>query len=67
MELARLPVPRALLVMGWVAGYDAGLKHETRVDVPEFWTTQRVITLCRDIESTAVITLVDQALHPDRR
>jgi len=66
-EVEQYPIPRALLVIGWIRGYYDGLKHETEVDVPQFLEdADRVISLCRDNESTALMTVVEQALRPDR-
>src|SRR5690242_4105360 len=35
-DFERFPLPRALVAIGWVGGFYAGLKNDTRVDIPVF-------------------------------
>ena len=47
-DLQQMPVPRALVLVGWIAGFYAGRIGETRVDVPAALdSTDRVLGECR--------------------
>jgi hypothetical protein len=51
-EFLRMPLLRALVLVGWVGGFYAGRKNDTKVEVPAFMDeADRVISLCRENES----------------
>jgi hypothetical protein len=63
-EFGRMPLPRALVLVGWVSGFYAGLENDTKVDVPVFVEkAERVISLCRQDESMRLMTLVEKLRH----
>ena len=60
-DLLRMPLPQALIVVGWIGGFYAGLKNDTRVQVLKFADdADKIITLCRTSGSTSVMTLVER-------
>jgi len=60
-ELLRLPLPQALIAVGWVGGFYAGLKNDSRVNILMFaGDADQIIALCRKNESTSVMTLVER-------
>ena len=64
-ELLQLPLPQALIAVGWIGGFYAGLKNDPNVNVPEFADkADQIIALCRENESTSVMALVERTLHP---
>ena len=64
-ELLRMPLPKALIAVGWIGGFYAGLKNDPKVNVPVFADkADQIIALCRENESTSVMALVERTLHP---
>jgi len=60
-EFVRMPIGQALVLVGWVAGFFAGRTNDTKVEVLDFVDeAERVISLCRENESTRLMTLVDE-------
>jgi hypothetical protein len=60
-ELVRLPLPQALVLVGWLGGYVAGLRSESRVDRRKFIEgAERVLTQCRENESLPLIEVAKQ-------
>jgi len=60
-ELLQMPLPQALIVVGWIGGFYAGLKNDSRVDILMFaGDADQIIALCRKNESTSVMTLVER-------
>ena len=50
-EFGRMPLLRALVLVGWVGGFYDGRKNDTKVEVLAFVDmAERVISLCRDNE-----------------
>jgi hypothetical protein len=65
-DVERLTLPRALVTIGWVGGFYAGLKNDTRVDIPIFVDrAERVISFCRENQSMRLMAVVEQELHRD--
>jgi hypothetical protein len=64
----RMPLPRALVLAGWIGGFYAGLKNDTKVDVPAFVNNaDHMIALCREHESMRLMALVEQELRRDHK
>ena len=64
-ELLRMPLPEALIAVGWIGGFYAGLKNDPKVNVPVFADkADQIIALCRENESTGVMALVERIFHP---
>ena len=64
-ELLRMPLPEALIAVGWIGGFYAGLKNDPKVDVPMFADkADQIIALCSENESTTVMALVERTFHP---
>jgi hypothetical protein len=64
-ELLRMPLPEALIAVGWIAGFYAGLKNDPKVNVPVVADkADQIIALCRENESTSVMALVERTFHP---
>ncbi len=64
-ELLRMPLPVALIAVGWIGGFYAGLKNDPKVNVRVFADkADQIIALCRENESTSVMALVERTLHP---
>lgn len=60
-ELVQLPGPQALILVGWLGGYVAGLRNESRVDRRKFIEgAERVLTQCRENESLSLIEVAKQ-------
>ena len=60
-DLLRMPLPQALVVVGWIGGFYAGLKNDTIVHVLSFIDdADRIVDLCRNNGSSSVMTLVEQ-------
>jgi hypothetical protein len=60
-DLLQMPLPQALIAVGWIGGFYAGLKNDSRVNVLVFADdADQIITLCRKNESTSVMTLVER-------
>jgi hypothetical protein len=60
-DLLRMPLPQALIAVGWIGGFYAGLKNDSRVNVLVFANdADQIIALCRKNESTSVMTLVER-------
>ena len=60
-ELLRMPLPQALIAVGWIGGFYAGLKNDSRVNILMFaGDADQIIALCRKNESTSVMTLVER-------
>jgi hypothetical protein len=60
-DLLRMPLPQALITVGWIGGFYAGLKNDSRVNVLVFADdADQIIALCRKNESTSVMTLVER-------
>lgn len=67
-EFGRMPLPRALVLVGWVGGFYDGRKNDTQVEVPAFVDmAERVISLCRENESMRLMALVDRELRRDEQ
>ena len=66
-EFGRMPLLRALVLVGWVGGFYDGRKNDTKVEVLAFVDmAERVISLCRDNESMRLMALVDQELRREK-
>ena len=66
-EFLRMPLVRAFVLVGWVGGFYAGRKNDTKVDVLAFADeAERVISLCRENESMRLMTLVDEDLRREQ-
>ena len=64
-ELLRMPLPEALIAVGWIGGFYAGLKNDPKVNVPVLADkADQIIALCRENESTGVMALVERIFHP---
>jgi len=64
-DLLRMPLPKALIAVGWIGGFYAGLKNDPNVNVPEFADkADQIIALCRQNQSTGVMALVERTFHP---
>lgn len=64
-ELLRMPLPEALIAVGWIAGFYAGLMNDPKVNVPVVADkADQIIALCRENESTSVMALVERTFHP---
>lgn len=60
-ELLRMPLPQALMAVGWIGGFYAGLKNDSRVNILMFaGDADQIIALCRKNELTSVMTLVER-------
>ena len=56
-----MPLPRALVLVGWVGGFYDGRKNDTKVEVLAFVDmAERVNSLCRENESMRLMALVDR-------
>lgn len=63
-EFGRMPLPRALVLVGWIGGFYAGQTRETRVEVPAFIeVADRVIALCREDEAKRLMAVVDEEVQ----
>ena len=66
-EFGRMPLLRALVLVGWVGGFYDGRKNDTEVEVLAFADmAERVISLCRENESMRLMALVDQELRREQ-
>lgn len=66
-EFGRMPLLRALVLVGWVGGFYDGRKNDTKVEVPAFADmAERVISLCRENESMRLMALVDGELRREQ-
>jgi len=64
-ELLRMPLPEALIAVGWIGGFYAGLKNDPKVNVPVFADkADQIIAICRENESTGVMALLERIFHP---
>jgi hypothetical protein len=64
-EFLRIPLPQALIAVGWIGGFYAGLKNDPRVNVLVFADrADQIVALCRENESTGVMALVERTFHP---
>jgi hypothetical protein len=64
-EFLRIPLPQALIAVGWIGGFYAGLKNDPKVNVLVFADkADQIIALCRENESTGVMALVERTFHP---
>ena len=64
-EVLRMPLPEALIAVGWIAGFYAGLKNDPKVNVPVVADkADQIVALCRENESTSVMALVERTFHP---
>ena len=62
-----MPLPKALLLTGWIGGFYAGRKNETKVEISDFVDkAERVISLCRENEAMRLMALVAQELCRDQ-
>ena len=58
-DLLRMPLPEALIVVGWIGGFYAGLRNDPTVQLSIFADdADRILNLCRTNQSTSVMTLV---------
>jgi hypothetical protein len=63
-ELLRVPVPQALIAVGWIGGFYAGLKNDPKVNLPAFAEmADQIIALCGENESTGVMALVERTFY----
>jgi len=63
-EFVRMPLAPALVLVGWVGGFHAGQKNDTKVDLVAFVDeADRVISLCRENESMRLMSLVEEDLR----
>ena len=61
-EFGRMPLLRALVLVGWVGGFYDGRKNDTKVEVLAFADmAERVSSPCRDNESMRLMALVEAA------
>ena len=66
-EFGRMPLLRALVLVGWVGGFYDARRNDTKVEVLAFVAmAERVISLCRDNESMRLMALVDQELRREQ-
>jgi hypothetical protein len=66
-EFGRMPLPRALVLVGWVGGFYDGRKNDTKVEMLAFVDmAERVISLCRENESMRLTALIDQELRREQ-
>ena len=66
-DFERLSLPTALVLVGWIGGFYAGLRDDTKVDPSAFGDkADHVLALCRGNESMTLMALVEQELRPDR-
>ena len=64
-ELLRVPVPQALIAVGWIGGFYAGLENDPKVNLRAFAEmADQIIALCRENESAGVMALVERTFHP---
>ena len=64
-KLLGMPLPEALIAVGWIGGFYAGLKNDPKVNVPLFADkADQIIALCRENESTGVMALVERIFRP---
>jgi hypothetical protein len=62
-----MPLPEALIVVGWIGGFYAGLRNDPRVQLSIFADdADRILNLCRTSQSTSVMTLVERTFGRDR-
>jgi hypothetical protein len=55
-ELLKTPLPRALVLVGWLGGYFSGLRNESKVDPRKFIEgADRVLLRCQEDETLALI------------
>jgi hypothetical protein len=60
-EFLQLPLPQALIAVGWIGGFYAGLRNDPNVNVPEFTDkADQIIALCREDQSIGVMALVER-------
>ena len=60
-DLLRMPLPEALIVVGWIGGFYAGLRNDPTVQLSIFADdADRILNLCRTNQSTSVMTLVER-------
>ena len=60
-DLLRMPLPEALIVVGWIGGFYAGVRNDPRVQLSIFADdADRILNLCRTNQSTSVMTLVER-------
>jgi hypothetical protein len=63
-EFLRMPLARAFVLVGWIGGFYAGRKNDTKVEVLAFVDeAEKVISLCRENESMRLMTVVDRDLR----
>jgi hypothetical protein len=64
-ELLQMPLPEALIAVGWIGGFYAGIKNDPKLNVPTFADeADQIVALCRENESTSVMALVERTFHP---
>jgi hypothetical protein len=64
-EFLRIPLPQALIAVGWIGGFYAGLKNDPKVNVLVFADkADQIVALCRENESIGVMALVERTFHP---
>jgi len=64
-DLLRMPLPEALIAVGWIGGFYAGVKSDPKVDVPMFANeADQVVVLCRQDEAISLIALIERTFHP---
>ena len=57
----RILLVEALIVVGWIGGFYAGLGNDPRVQPSIFADdADRILNLCRTNQSTSVMTLVER-------
>jgi hypothetical protein len=63
-EFGRMPLPRALVLVGWIGGFYAGRNGDTKVEVHTFVdAAERVIAVCREHESMRLMVAVDEEVR----
>ena len=67
-DLDRLPLPKALVAIGWIGGYYAGQTNNQKIDTSLFIDrAERALTLCREHKSMRVMEAVDQVLRQENK
>ena len=60
-EFLQLPLPQALIAVGWIGGFYAGLRDDPKVNVMEFADkADQIIALCRENQSIGVMALLER-------
>ena len=66
-DFLQLPLPKALLLLGWVAGFNAALDNDTHVDPSAFLEkAERIISSCRKNGSMRVMNFAEKEMRRGR-